>query len=148
MYRLAIGLSFLIALASAMAAAVTGKEVLYAAERAEKELYVPEAEKKALVNEPFPGLEEQQVTIDHYTFPPGWIGGKHYHTGPVYVYVLEGSFTMDEQGKERRTFKAGELYKEPIGTPMQARNLNASEPLKLLVFQITPKGEAPMYKMD
>jgi hypothetical protein len=52
MYRLAIGLSFLIALASAMAAAVTGKEVLYAAERAEKELYVPEAEKKALVNEP------------------------------------------------------------------------------------------------
>jgi hypothetical protein len=38
MYRLAIGLSFLIALASAMAAAVTGKEVLYAAERAEKEL--------------------------------------------------------------------------------------------------------------
>jgi hypothetical protein len=42
----------------------------------------------------------------------------------------------------------GELYKEPIGTPMQPRNLNISEPLKLLVFQINPKGEAPMYKID
>jgi hypothetical protein len=45
-----------------------------------------------------------------------------------------------------RALKAGELYKEPIGTPMQPRNLNISELLKLLVFQINPKGEAPMYK--
>jgi hypothetical protein len=29
---------------------------------------------------------------------------------------------------------------------MQPRNLNISELLKLLVFQINPKGEAPMYK--
>lgn len=78
----------------------------------------------------------------------GWLDGKHYHTGPVYVYVLEGSFTIDEQGKERQTFGPGELYKEPIGTPMQARNLNASEPLKLLVVQIIPEGEAPMYKVN
>ena len=31
---------------------------------------------------------------------------------------------------------------------MQVRNLNASEPFFNLVFQINPKGEAPMYKMD
>jgi hypothetical protein len=55
---------------------------------------------------------------------------------------------MDEQGMERHTFGAGELYKEPIGTPMQARNLNTSAPLKLLVFQVTPKGEPLVYKAD
>lgn len=150
MHRLPISLSFLVALAGGIAMTVTGGQVLYAAEKAEeKEAYIPPgADKKVLVNEPLPGLEGQQVTIDQYSFPPGWVGGKHYHTGPVYVYVLEGSFTMDEQGKERRTFKAGEVYKEPIGTPMQARNLNTSEPLKLLVVQITPEGEAPMYKVD
>jgi quercetin dioxygenase-like cupin family protein len=71
-----------------------------------------------------------------------------YHTGPVYVYVLEGAFTIDEQGKERRTFKPGELYKEPIGAPMQARNLSASKPLKLLVFQVTPEGEPLMVKAE
>jgi hypothetical protein len=79
---------------------------------------------------------------------PGWVGGKHYHTGPVYVYILEGSFATDEQGKERQTLKAGELYREPIGTPMQARNPNPSEPLKILVFQVGPKGEPLMIKVD
>jgi quercetin dioxygenase-like cupin family protein len=150
MHRLAISLSFLVALAVGIAAAVTGGQVLYAAEKVEnKEAYVPPgAEKKTLVNESLPGLEGQRFTVDQYTFPPGWVGGKHYHTGPVYVYVLEGSFTVDEQGKERGTFKAGDVYKEPIGTPMQARNLNASEPLKVLVVQITREGEAPMYKVD
>ena len=150
MHRLAISLSFLVALAGGIAMTVTGGQVLYAAEKAEKkEAYIPPgADKKVLVNEPLPGLEGQQVTIDQYSFPPGWVGGKHYHTGPVYVYVLEGSFTIDEQGKERQTFRPGDLYKEPIGTPMQARNLNASEALKLLVVQITPEGEAPMYKVD
>jgi quercetin dioxygenase-like cupin family protein len=150
MHRLAIALSFLVAFAGGIATAVIGAQVLYAAEKVDnKEAYAPPgAEKKTLVDEPLLGLEGQQVTIDQYTFPPGWVGGRHYHTGPVYVYVLEGSFTMDEQGKERRTFKAGEVYKEPIGTPMQAWNLNASKPLKLLVVQITPEGEAPMYKVD
>ena len=112
-------------------------------------MYVsPGADKKTLIDEPLHGMEARIVTIDHLTVPPGWIGGKHYHTGPVYVYVLEGSFTIDEQGKERRTFKAGELYKEPIGVPMQARNPNASEPLKVLVFQVTPRGEPQMVKAD
>src|SRR5690606_11780107 len=114
-----------------------------------KETYVPpRAEKKNLVNEPMQGTPAQVVTVDQLTVPPGWVGGKHYHTGPVYLYVLEGSFTVDEEGKERRTFRAGELYREPIGTTMQARNLNASAPLKVLVFQITPKGEPQMVKAD
>ena len=127
-------------------AAVAGQQT-YAAEK--KEVYVsPRADKKTLVDESLPGVEGQQIVIDHYTFPPGWIGGKHYHTGPVYVYVLEGSFTIDEQGKERRTYKPGEVYREPIGTPMQARNVNASEPLKILVVQIGRKGEPAMIKAD
>jgi quercetin dioxygenase-like cupin family protein len=120
---------------------------LYAAEK--KEVYVsPGANKKTLLNEPVPGMDGREITIEHHSFPPGWVGGKHYHTGPVYVYILEGSFATDEQGKERQTLKAGELYREPIGTPMQARNPNPSEPLKILVFQVGPKGEPLMIKVD
>jgi quercetin dioxygenase-like cupin family protein len=129
-----------------LAALICGGE-LYAGEK--KEVYVsPGADKKTLINEPLDGVPGHEVTVAHFSFPPGWVGGKHYHTGPVYVYVLEGSFTIDEQGKERQNFKAGELYREPIGAPMQARNLNASEPLKLLVFQLGPKGEPLMIKAD
>ena len=133
--------------AGGLIAATVGEQYVHAAEK--KEVYVsPGAAKKTLINEPLHGMEAQVVTIDHYTLPAGWVGGKHYHTGPVYVYVLEGSFAVDEQGRERQTFKAGELYKEPIGTRMQARNLNASAPLKLLVFQVNLKGEPPMVKAD
>ncbi|WP_162917672.1 cupin domain-containing protein [Dongia deserti] len=145
MDRSAIAISLIVA-GGLMAAVVAGPD---ARATDKKEAYVsPEAETKALVNEPLHGVEAQVVTIHRLTVPPGWVGGKHYHSGPVYVYVLEGSFTIDEQGKERRTLKAGEVYKEPIGTTMRARNLNTSEPLKLLVFQVTPEGEPRMVKAE
>jgi quercetin dioxygenase-like cupin family protein len=145
MNRMAVSVS--LALTGAVAMGALGFHALSAQEK--KEVYVPPgADKKSLVNEPLPRADDPQITIDHYTFPPGWVGGKHYHTGPVYVYVLDGSFTMDEQGKERHTYQAGELYREPIGTPMQARNLSTSAPFKALVIQVTPKGEELMYKVD
>jgi quercetin dioxygenase-like cupin family protein len=145
MNRSAIAISLIVA-GGLIAAAIDGQDALSAEK---KEVYVsPGADKATLVDEPLNGVEARVVTIEHYTMPAGWVGGKHLHTGPVYVYVLEGSFMIDEQGKEPRTFEAGELYKEPIGTPMQARNPKASEPLKLLVFQVTPKGEPSMVKAD
>ena len=150
MGRSAIRFGFIIAIS----AALVGSH-LYAAEKQQlhpgdhKEVYVsPGADKKTLFDNPLRGLEGQQVTIDHYSLPPAWTGGRHYHTGPVYVYVLEGVLTVDEQGKSRQTFKAGELYPEPIGIPMQTRNLSTSDPMKLLVIQVTPKGEPLMYKAE
>jgi quercetin dioxygenase-like cupin family protein len=113
-----------------------------------KEVYVPAADLKMLVDKPFPGMDGKHVTILHGSFPAGWVGGRHYHTGPVYVYVLEGRFTVDEQGKPRQTFTAGQLYEEPIGTPMQARNISASEQLKVLLFQVHGHGEPLAYKAE
>ncbi|MGH7331685.1 MAG: cupin domain-containing protein [Candidatus Rokuibacteriota bacterium] len=121
------------------------RQVPHAEEK--KEVFVPPAEVKKLLEKPLPGVEGKQVTIYHATLRPGLVGGKHYHTGPVYVYVLEGAFTIDEPGKPRQTFQPGELYEEPIGTPMQARNLSTSE-TKILVFQVGGHGEPLMYKAD
>lgn len=145
MNRSAIFVNFIVT--GTLMDAVIGGQDARAAEL--NEAYVsPDAGKKTLIDEPLHGVEGQVVTINHIVVPPGWVGGKHYHTGPVYLYVLEGSFTIDEQGKERRTFEAGELYKEPVGAPMQARNLDASEPLEVLVFQVSAKGEPPMIKAE
>ena len=66
----------------------------------------------------------------------------------MYVYILEGHFTVDEQGKPRQTFTAGQLYEEPIGTPMQARNISGSEQLKVLLFQVHGHGEPLAYKAE
>jgi quercetin dioxygenase-like cupin family protein len=113
-----------------------------------KEEYKSTAEIKTLLQEPVPGVEGKQVTIMHVKAPPEWIGGKHYHTGPVYVYVLKGPFTVDEAGKGTQVFEAGQVYEEPIGQPMQAKNTNAGEPMEMLVVQISNKGEPLMYKVE
>jgi quercetin dioxygenase-like cupin family protein len=147
MGRSAIGFGFIVAISAALVGSHLYAQQLHPGDH--KEVYVaPGADKKTLFDEPLRGLEGQQVTIDHYSLPPAWIGGRHYHTGPVYVYVLEGVLTVDEQDKPRQTFKAGELYPEPIGIPMQTRNLSTSGPMKLLVIQVTPKGEPLMYKAE
>jgi quercetin dioxygenase-like cupin family protein len=121
-----------------------GGQALDAADK--KEVYVPPAATKMLVDKPLAGVNGKQLTIMQATLKPGFVGGKHYHTGPVYVYVLEGVFTVDEPGKSRQSFKPGQVYEEPIGTPMQAFNVSTSETTRILVIQVNNQGEPMMYK--
>lgn len=145
MTRLAVGLS--LALAGAVAAGATGGvQIVSAAE--EKEEYVSTADIETLVQKPLAGVEGKQITILDVKAPPGWVGGRHYHTGPTFVVVKAGSFTIEEEGKPEQTFQAGEVYDEPIGTPMQARNLSSDQPAELLVIQVHDEGEPLMYVAD
>jgi quercetin dioxygenase-like cupin family protein len=129
------------------AAALTLSAVVYAQQKT-KEEYKSTAEIRTLVQKPVPGVEGKQLTILHVSAPPEWIGGKHYHTGPVYVYILKGPFTVDEEGKGTQVFETGQVYEEPIGEPMQAKNTNAGEPMEMLVVQISNEGEPLMYKAE
>lgn len=108
----------------------------------------PGSSKTLLIKEPIHGLDNEQVSILYVTFPPGWVGGQHYHTGPVYVYVLKGNFVVHEKGKEPQTIAAGALYREPIGNPMEARNASTTEATEILVFQIGHQGEPLMIKTE
>lgn len=129
------------------AAALALSATVHAQEKT-KEEYKSTAEIRTLVQKPVPGGERKQLTIFHVSAPPEWVGGKHYHTGPVYVYVLKGPFTVDEEGKGTLVFETGQVYEEPIGEPMQAKNTNAGEPMEMLVVQISDQGEPLMYKAE
>jgi quercetin dioxygenase-like cupin family protein len=85
-----------------------------------------------------PGKQAHLLRIE---YPAGWIGRRHYHTGDVFLYVLEGRFSVDVDGKERATIGPGEVYHEAVKVEMQARNASASEPTKILLFQIGNPGE-------
>jgi len=134
-----------LALAGAVAWSALSIGALVAQER--RGTYVPSARRERLSQRE---VTDQQVviTIDRYTLGTGYVGGRHYHSGPVTVYVLEGVFTIDEDGKPRRTVRAGAIYEEPVGTPMQARNLSADDPTLILVVQVTKPGEPMMYLAD
>ena len=110
--------------------------------------YIPKAETTTLAEEPLAGVEGKTVIIKHFELPPGHVGGKHFHPGPVFVYVLEGELTIDTENIGPQTISEGELYQEPIGKAMQARNLSATEPTKIIVFQVGDEGKPMMIRTD
>lgn len=113
----------------------------------EKE-YKPKVVTKDLVEQPLHGASDRTVIIKEFTLPAGHVGGRHFHTGPVYVYVLDGELTIELDGQQPQTVKAGELYVEPVGQVMQARNVSGSGELKLLVFQVSEAGKPMMIKAE
>jgi quercetin dioxygenase-like cupin family protein len=113
-----------------------------------KEEYVPQAERNILVEEPLAGVDGKIVSINHFKMPPEYVGGKHYHSGPTYLYVLGGTLTVEEEGKPTQTLEAGQVYEESIGSPHQSSNQSADEATELLVIQVQNEGEPLMYQAE
>ncbi len=111
------------------------------------EEYVTKARAKTLHQAPLAGVEGKEVVIKHFSAPPEFVGGKHMHPASVYVYVLEGELTVDSEGKTL-TFKAGDLYPEPLQRSMVGKNLSTSDDLEILVFQIGDVGKPMMVKVE
>lgn len=95
-----------------------------------------------LLKEVLAGMPGKETQVKHMEFPPGWVGSKHYHPGHVFVYVLEGTFIVDVEGRARRTVRAGEAFAELPGSDwvMQARNGSATDWVKILLFQVGDEG--------
>lgn len=87
----------------------------------------------------------QEVNVRRYDVPPGWATPKHYHTGHMFLYVVEGIGTMETEG-QARTARSGEVLHQLPEKTMVMRNASASERLKFVVFQVGATG-APMVVM-
>ena len=72
--------------------------------------------------------------------PPGGESGKHTQSGNEIVYVLDGSLTLEVQGKPPATLKAGEAFTTAAGEVHNVKNASASGPAKALAFYIAKKG--------
>ena len=109
--------------------------------------YVTKAQSKKIYQAPLPGVEGKEMTVMHISAPPNFVGGKHMHPGPVFVYVLEGELTI-ELADGTKTFAAGELYAEEINAAMIGKNLSGTDDLKLLIFQVGDIGKPMMIKVE
>jgi quercetin dioxygenase-like cupin family protein len=81
------------ALAAALVAGIAG----FHSASAQQE-YIPKAKVTTLHQAPLPGVEGKEVIIKHFGIPPKFVGGRHFHPGPVFVYVLEGELTVETEG--------------------------------------------------
>jgi quercetin dioxygenase-like cupin family protein len=131
---------------TALAAAMVVGMASFHSANAQQE-YVTKAKVKTLLQAPLPGVEGKEVIIKHFAVPPGFVGGRHFHPGPVFVYVLEGELTVETKGGTE-TYKAGQLYPEQLNTVMQGKNLSTSDDLEFVVFQVGDIGKPMMIKAD
>ena len=86
----------------------------------------------------FPGKQVLMITVD---YPPGSVDPIHRHNAHAFIYVLEGSITMQVKGGKEVTLTPGQtFYEGPDDVHVVGRNASSSRPAKFVVFFIKDKG--------
>ena len=84
-----------------------------------------------------PGREVIQVRVD---LDPGVTFPRHSHPGEEIIYVLEGEWEYQVEGKGAMTLKAGEVLFIPAGTIHAAKNVGSGNAVELATY-IVEKGK-------
>jgi quercetin dioxygenase-like cupin family protein len=84
-----------------------------------------------------PKGETQQVRVLTASFQPLDRTLFHTHRFPVTVYVLEGAFTLEMEGREPLTVKAGKAMMMPPHVKMTGYNRSSTDPLRLVIFYVS-----------
>lgn len=84
------------------------------------------------------GKEGAVLTVE---YPPGGSDPIHRHDAHVFVYVLDGSVTMQVQGAAPVTLQPGQtFYEGPGDIHLVGRNASTTAPARFLAFFIKDKG--------
>ena len=92
-----------------------------------------------------PGKEAIVLTVDG---APGLVGKKHFHPGDEFIYIAEGTLTLDVAGKGKVTLTKGETLHIPSKVVHQAMNPDSSKPFKAVTFGIFEKGQPDTTVVD
>lgn len=84
-----------------------------------------------------PKGDTQEVRVLTASFKPGDKTVFHSHRSPVTVYVLEGQFTLDLEGRAPVMVKAGEAFVEPPNVKMTGYNKSATDTLRVVIFYVS-----------
>lgn len=87
-----------------------------------------------------PRGERQEVQVLTATIAPGQATVFHTHRFPVTVYVLEGVFTLEMEGREVITVPAGSALVEPPHVRMTGYNRSGREALRVLIVYVAEPG--------
>jgi quercetin dioxygenase-like cupin family protein len=108
----------------------------------------PTVKRTELQRVPLGDLGNREGLMYIADFPPGGVAPRHYHPGPEFIYLLEGSLTLQEDGKHPHTLKQGETMFNPAKTVHVGINPSPSTPAKVLVFLVVEKGLPPAVPVD
>jgi quercetin dioxygenase-like cupin family protein len=92
----------------------------------------------------YPDAVPAQVSSSILTVPAGVATGWHFHTAPMYAYILEGTLTVTyetDTGTVEKVYRAGEAIMEAVGTHHNGVN-NTASPVRVLVVNFGAEGVA------
>ena len=101
----------------------------------------PSIKRTGVLDTDMAGMEGKQAHMWIADVAPGAETGKHTHPTPRFVYVMEGSVTLEIEGQPARTFQVGEGFQEMPGIVHNFKNASSVAPAKALGFQIAEKGQ-------
>jgi quercetin dioxygenase-like cupin family protein len=111
------------------------------------EVLAHDAAVEPLMSQPLENGKEGLVLTVSY--PPGGTTPIHRHDAHVFVYVLEGSITMQVTGGEIKTIGPGEMfYEAPEDVHAVSKNASDSESAKFLVFFVKDKDKPPVIPVN
>jgi quercetin dioxygenase-like cupin family protein len=84
-----------------------------------------------------PTGERQEVRVVTASFDPRDRTLFHTHRFPVTVYVLEGAFTLEMQGRDPVTVNTGQSMMMPPQVKMTGYNRSSTAPLRLVIFYVS-----------
>lgn len=92
------------------------------------------------VVEGMPQGDKQEIKVLTATLQPGDKTVFHTHRNPVTVYILEGEFTLEMEGRAPVTVSAGESMAEPPNVRMTGYNRSAATPMRVVIFYVSEPG--------
>ena len=87
------------------------------------------------------GAPGKEIVIFVADLAPGAVGSKHYHPGPEFFYVLEGTLAHEPEGGSPHMMKTGAFGSNPNKGIHLIRNPSTTERARAIDFLIAEKGQ-------
>jgi quercetin dioxygenase-like cupin family protein len=87
------------------------------------------------------GVEGKEIVIFIAELAPGAVGSKHYHPGPEFFYVFEGTLAHEPAGDAAHMMKAGDFGSNPNKGVHIIRNPSTTERARAIDFLVAEKGQ-------
>jgi len=85
------------------------------------------------------GVDNTEVIVSRVTIPPNTSLPKHWHPGEEFAYILEGSVTLWQKGKDDIIGKPGDVVEVPLKQVHTA--ITKDEGATILVFRVHEQGK-------
>lgn len=87
-----------------------------------------------------PTAQDQEIRVLFATLLPGDVTPYHWHRHPVTVFMLEGTFTLELDGRDPVNIDSGQVFVEPSGVNMTGSN-KSDAPARMALFYVCEPDE-------